>query len=866
MSRGALPTFLDYIDLPGQAVRNTLAGRGSAAGRKALDFVLGPAHLLTGGDSLIPYASKPEDEISGGDLVGVTEPGLGKLAADIGVGVLTDPLSLLSFGAGTGVKVLGKTIAGAGKTLDPLTLSLKAASGVADKGIDLADQFVGKSGHSSITKTPIRDLATRVGAGARSTLGWQQVEPWAQTVMDRAAGTGNIASKAGSAEVERIFKNITPEEETALSEFAHQVHVDKSGRYHVLPDDEAARLAEIQRLRPGVDIGRIQTALPEMQALSRRQADDALRSGAIGVPMDLEKADKYIPRAFHLEDAITPTGPKPAGGANFTKTRTLQTPQEIADLGNAGKGAQFETNAKKLMMDRAVGQRRLLQKAEVGEGLLKNVQPQQSWGQLSQDELYDRALSELAKTSPDSAARLHTALRGMDPRGDALHVLSKVNRVIKPMLVAGVIIPKVGSIIRNQVGMPMQILAQEGGKLSEAAKAANPVEIGKSFVQALDGAYSKIWGKKILPADRLGRHIDDIESALRESKGSVDEARRLLRAKPQGQYLEEALNNGILDGYISSEELLKKAGAKGIKKAAMDLMDAPSEVFSLVEQRGRLSYFLSQRLRHVPVEKAAAQTQDSFYRYAVSSTGNRTMRDIIPFGQFAAQAIPQSAKFLSRNPAVAVGLRPFFEQDEANPVAPWLADQSHINFGKSDNGNNTILSGFNTPLEALNMIPLSAADVNRKIVGATQPLLKTAYSAVSGYDPTFGTPFGSYAKNPLTGENSEVGRAYQIAAGTGLLAPVTGLIGQYKTATNEKVSPGLRAADLLTGAKVVESDPDAAFRQILDEKLRGDPRAQRAVSYYQRPGEEDPEITEMIHGLADARRRARAKREAAGAL
>ena len=150
-------------------------------------------------ESVLPHFAGPEDKLSGGELVGLHEPGWGKTIADMVIGTATDPLSLLTFGTGKGIGILGKTIVGEGKTLDPLTVSMEAAKGLGNKGIDLADQFLGKSAHSTVTTTPVRDYATKLGAGFRSATGWQDILPEAQTAMDEASGLGHMAANAGTA-------------------------------------------------------------------------------------------------------------------------------------------------------------------------------------------------------------------------------------------------------------------------------------------------------------------------------------------------------------------------------------------------------------------------------------------------------------------------------------------------------------------------------------------------------------------------------------------------------------------------------------------------------------------------------------------
>lgn len=865
-SSGALPSFLNWGSEPGEVVRNYLAGRKGAAGNNALDFLLGPAHMVLP-ESVLPHFSGPEDKLSGGELVGLHEPGWGKTIADIGIGTVTDPLSLLTFGKGKGIGVLGKTIAGAGKTLDPLTVSMEAAKGLGNKGIDLADQFLGKSAHSTVTTTPVRDYATKLGAGFRSATGWQDILPEAEAAMDAARGTGHIASSSGTSEVARMFQGVNPAEEVALGQYLHQIHIDPVLGAQVLPADKILRMQELQKLHPDMRPAVMDRALADMDALSQTQTKNAMGIGAIAPGPIAPVVDQYLARQHTLPMEWKEGSAKTSSQANFEHSRTLDTPEKLADFINKTPGAQTELNARKLMMDRAAGQGRLMERAELKNSILQQypngMKTAIQNGTASDTAIMKETLKDIAKVSPDTASRLHTALYGMEARGNVTQLLATVNSHVKPIMVSGAVIPKVGSILRNRFGMPMQAIAEEGANLGDIAKLANPATMVNDVLHGLDDAYAHVWGKKFLPADKLSAQIGKIEDALKNSKGDMDAVNASLANDPT---LLEAVNHGVLDGYVNSEQLLKKTGASGMKKMVTDIYNAPSEAFQVVEQRGRLSYYLNLRARGVAASKAAKDSAEAFYRYPVTSEGNRTLRDVIPFAQFMLKAIPQQAKFLSRVPAAAIALNPLFANDPDHPVNPYMQDQSRIAMGKNDDGTYGYLTGFGLPVEALNSIPLSGSDISRKIVGATQPLLKTGISAITGIDPYFQTPFGTYDKAPITGEHSTFGKYYNMAAGTGLIEPIAGPLRMLQTAANSKHGIGTRAVDLLSGAHISDVDEDLANRQIIDNALKGNSAVVKYSTYFQPNSQHDPEVEALIHGLADAKARIKAKQAAAATL
>jgi hypothetical protein len=869
---------------PGEVVRNYLAGRKESAGNNALDFLLGPAHMVLP-ESVLPHFAGPDDKLSGGELVGLHEPGWGKTLADIGIGTVTDPLSLLTFGKGKGIGVLGKTIAGAGKTLDPLTVSMDAAKGLGNKGIDLADQLLGKSAHSTVATTPVRDYATKLGAGFRSATGWQDILPEAEAAMDAARGTGHIASSSGTSEVARMFQGVNPAEEVALGQYLHQIHIDPALGAQVLPADKILRMQELQKLHPDMRPAVMDRALGDMDALSKTQTKNAMGIGAIAPGPITPVVDQYLARQHTLPMEWKEGSAKTSSQSSFEKARTLKTPQELVDFINDTPGAQTELNARKLMMDRAAGQGRLIERAALKnsviqkypQGLATATEKANAAAQakalangtavgkvdVSDTAIMDETLKHIAEVSPDTASRLHTALYGMEARGNVTQLLATVNSHVKPIMVSGAVIPKVGSILRNRFGMPMQAIAEEGANLGDIAKLANPATMVNDVLHGLDDAYAHVWGKKFLPTDKLSAQIGKIEDALKNSKGDMDAVNAALANDPT---LLEAVNHGVLDGYVNSEQLLKKSGASGMKKMVTDIYNAPSEAFQVVEQRGRLSYYLNLRARGVAAAKAAKDSAEAFYRYPVTSEGNRTLRDVIPFAQFMLKAIPQQAKFLSRVPAAAIALNPLFANDPDHPVNPYMQDQSRIAIGKNEDGAYGYLTGFGLPVEALNSIPMSGQDISRKIVGATQPLLKTGISAITGIDPYFQTPFGTYDKAPLTGEHSTFGKYYNMSAGTGLIEPIAGPLRMLQTAINPKHGIGTRAVDLFSGAHISDVDEDLANRQIIDNALKGNSAVVKYSTYYQPNGQHDPEVDALIHGLADAKARIKAKQAAAATL
>lgn len=468
------------------------------------------------------------------------------------------------------------------------------------------------------------------------------------------------------------------------------------------------------------------------------------------------------------------------------------------------------------------------------------------------------AIGELAKTDPESARVAIDAFSGMAPRGAVSSLLAKANVPFKRAAVAGFLIPKLGTDVRNRLSGVWQVLSNPEARGQWAGMTTR-------FVRDMAGSISDALGMK-MGADRFTGILSDWESALKQSGGSADRAIEILRqTQPKAA---DVIANGALDGYSRAEDLLKSIGnttASKLRKAS----ELPQRIMRGIEDRMRLGLALDLVDSGKSAADAARITGDTLYRYGSTSVGNRTARDIIPFFQFTAKAIPQQAKLLAEKPELATGLsRAMSSADDPDaPIYPYMAGKLNIPLGLDEQGNQQFISGMGLPFEALNSIPDASADlgtfgrsVERDTLGAAHPLLKTAFGAISGEDPYFESGFGSYGKVPLLGEAGAAGRAYNVAAGTGLLQPFDSparLLGQV---FDERRSPGTKAIDLLTGANVVNVDPDRALQQQLQDELERNPTVNSYRSFYQT--DKDPETQALLHRFQDAKHRAKVKRDA----
>ncbi len=79
--------------------------------------------------------------------------------------------------------------------------------------------------------------------------------------------------------------------------------------------------------------------------------------------------------------------------------------------------------------------------------------------------------------------------------------------------------------------------------------------------------------------------------AFAAAKGDGEKVTQLLRDAGRHD-LAEAMDQGVLDGFVSSEQILKQIHKGGVKGWTGKLWDMPGVIFQGVEQRGRLGTFL----------------------------------------------------------------------------------------------------------------------------------------------------------------------------------------------------------------------------------------------------------------------------------
>ncbi len=469
-----------------------------------------------------------------------------------------------------------------------------------------------------------------------------------------------------------------------------------------------------------------------------------------------------------------------------------------------------------------------------------------------------KAAQDIAKQFPaEEATVLLNALNGLAPRGAFTNALAKINTYFKGPAVFGAIIPKFGSITRNLTGGLFQQMANAEARGDTGRAAAQLVP---NWLKSVDDGVEKLFGKRIGPNE-----FADVDKAFKMANGDPRKVAQFI----SDPTMRSAVQRGILgNNFVDTEGLIKTVAKGGWKSWGKNLLDYPASMFVGAEQRMRYGLYKSLLGKGKTEDEATKIVSDTFYDYSHSSVGNRTMRDYLPFSQFAAKAIPQQAKFLAEKPLALSALANLSGGSAGNPIYPWMQGKPNIPIGRDEQGNQQYIASLGLPVESIGMLPNPSANLlemgrqaEQNIVGATQPLLKAAYSAVSGRDPYFGSQYGAYGKLPIVGEAGAPGRILNQLLGTGLpgATQAAGVLGTAGKLTDPRTSAGETIANLLTGAKITSVDESRALQQLLQEAAKRDPSVSQYTTLYSKDPTDSTQ--ELLDSLKAARAQIRAKKK-----
>ncbi len=879
--KGAFGSFLDWIDKPGQVVRNSLQGNFSGALKNLGDFALDPFDAILPGD-LIPELAGEQDKVSGSDLIGLDKeahPFLGFLG-DVGVGTLTDPLTYLTFGASAGLKGLGT----AAKVGLPFTKIAKEIPGSAK-----AIQGAGKLAKAGFEQLPdvAQGKVKDVGHGIRKTFAALKPNKAVAAAEQAAIAHGGVTRQAAQQFPVDAFAGIDPLTQKRAVETLRGVSsegqlgpafgyedlgIAPAGKFGTKSDQMALidqRLAKMPW--PDAEKEAVRQATDKISDYTRAQWDQGIGDQVFALPPDIGATSKiatrqleqapldYFPGMTSLDEQVMTPAKQVSALASMLKAKTYTNPTELAE-GLSATGKKLDTNVPKVLGQYGEQMGRAAQSAKLGAQYLG---PQQwakgaNTGFKALTDPDSRSAMEAAVTGLreagdlDSAHVLETAWKGTPKPGKFVEILGKLNKPFKAAATGGILIPRLNFTVGNVTSSFWQAFSNKearGVALKTLARAIPTIfgSIGDGLRQL---------GIHAIPESKAAL----VTKAARESGGT----REGMLSRITDKRLRSAVEHNVLDGgFVGAEEMLAKDEAHGKGLRSLDnWLYWPQAIAKAAEQRMRYGMFDDLVSAGKSEVDAARIANETLLDYRIASTENRALRGGFPFAQFISKSVPQQAKFLAEQPSIAVALSQAYGAHE-NPVYPYMDKSLNIGVGHDEQGNDQYLSSLRMPFEVLGQIPNPSGslsefgeDLRQDVGGMAHPLLKSLFGLVSGEDATFGTKYGSFSKLPGNIEGGEVGRAYNKLAGTGLIQPLASVAQTAGKFIDDRTSPAEKALSLLTGFRVQSVDPDRALRQQLQKLLENSSEIQQHQSFYSK----DPDVQELLNAYQAAQQRVKAKR------
>jgi len=907
--RGAFMSFLDWVSRPGQVVKNVIRGNWEGAARQAGDFLLDPTDAFLPGD-LIPELSRPEDDVDGASMLGIDReknPILGTIAG-LGVDIALDPLTYLTGGASIAAKTAGKASLKVGVPFTKMATEIPGSA--------KALSAIGGGVKKAVAAVPgLPEGLSKVGHQIRRGAGALSPGPEASAAIAKGVAKGTSTTQAAQGYALETLRGV-PEDIQRKAQFLLEDVIGSPGTVEPLnvrhgmvgigtQQDQLAlidrRLAKVpwdQWTKDQVRDTAIKTSdyfrtlwkqgvddsvltqpsmyraadgsIHEASHVKGLYADDvaripgnaaenlddwaATKGYSFGkLPSDLAPLD-YVPRQWEIDEAsklIPEMGDHHASMASLIKPRSITDPRAFADkLNEPGvilKDSLAVTAGQYGAKMGAATQSATIAKAILGDKF-KALSDSESRSAIT------GAIDALRQSGKaDTAEALEVAMKGLPPREGVFKLFAGANRLFKQFATGGAFIPKPGFTTRNVVSGVASVASNSesrGVALAQLARA--PKDIVGAFMDGARALGMKIGENEFAP----------LQAAIKASGG--DRAKML--ANIQDPTMRLAVEHGVMGhGFVTAEQMAADLTKVGTLKDWRHWRDWPQTIVKGAEDRMRYGLFKNLLKEKSPDEAARVATA-SLFDYAYSSTLNRAIRDTVPFAQYMFKAIPQQAKMLAENPAVAVGLGSLMNGQSDSPTYPHMDGRLTMPIGKDLNGDPQYISGFGLPFESLSSIPNlsggireSGREIERTVVGAMSPIIKSAYSAVSGRDPYFESDYGSYSKLPGNIEGGAFGRAYNMVAGTGLIQPLASVTQSLGKMADERRGAGLKTLNMLTGANVVSVNEDRAIQQRLQNALKRNPE----VGWYQVPFALEPgtEGARLVEELKDVKKRIKAKRE-----
>jgi hypothetical protein len=880
--------FLDWVKQPGQAGLSVLSGRGRAAAHHLEDFLAGPLNVLPGVH--IPHQAKPEEEAHASELLGMDKGSTASRYADLIGDVIANPITWTALIPGVG-KAVNKGLVQAGKVAyqaakkvrlgDEHTLASPIDTVRRAAGWNtVADVLpVTHRGPESVAKAP-DGVFTNPQAKVQDAV--REFRPG--DTLRRSEGVNKVVSDAAKGDIKQMLTEHQPtaDEDRALAQIIDNRTVLPNGdhavldrtNYDIAGDDRLRALGNAQnrveswmKANPHekVDPAKLKSLLERTHLHSEKLQDELIGQGLMKPGQKV--TGMYRKRLIFGENTSV---------SDVGKTREWKTADDLVNGLNSHKDS--------LRIDeswiRSLAMRAEAQGAKLGKAALEHdlMGGDRRWTNALHNDAHplhtdavaykDQVIKDL-RQHKDTYDRFRFEL---EPK--AIDKWENVTRsMLAPFKAAAVFgagpFVRMGGTFRNGVSNVLQMATtSEGRKIL----AQDPTMFFKALWKGVDDAAVHNFTGNRIAADKITNTLDLYDRAALASGGDQVGLRAKLagalkmapaESKLDIQHLIEAADNGVLNGFANSAQMRNEIVGKNkwydprkwLIPGRSKVSDMGGKLFQGLESHFRFTTFKGLRTQGKSPAEAAKLIEDMFFPYGYSSAENRQLRLIMPFAQYMTQAMAQSAKFLSKNPAVLPVAAAFFG-DQGQPAPGYAKEQAGIPIpgGKA--------VGFGAPMEAFNTIPAFAnanslegfTESAKPLVSAMNPLIGMGIGLATGVDTWSGKPYLENSRIPGTNGDkrprNEADTIYGLLEDSGLIQPLSGPITQAKS-LGKMDSAGQASLRWATGINPVTPDPLKVKREDLTAQLK-QAGAPQFADYYN-PGNND-DMAQAIDALRATRK------------
>lgn len=431
-------------------------------------------------------------------------------------------------------------------------------------------------------------------------------------------------------------------------------------------------------------------------------------------------------------------------------------------------------------------------------------------------------------------------MRPLPARRGLQWLIHQANRIYKPWLMGGVLIPRFAFNGRNMLGAIWEGLFDP--------KIGPWVPLRENLNLLTRPLARKLFGVKT---------YSETENLIRATFGEMPaEALPKVGEYEGAEFVRLARENGIVGADVGQVELAIDEAAETLaginaKKGLFYHLQGgglPRTFTRHVENVHRMGAFAELLRNGVEPAEAARRVGRAFVDYDYQSITDRMLRDFFPGARFTVGTIPVAIEEMLHRPGTVLPLlkAQSAPPGEETPSAPeWLRGGFTVPMGADAAGQSMYLAGLGVPIEELSRLGSGQGIAGglRQTLSGLHPLMRLPLEVASDTTLYTGRPAGEFRYFPGA-MPFEAERMLMASPASRFLAEFRA---GWKSLTGDKPqwTALLRS---LTGIRTVTVDEDRELKRTLENYFRDEAKEGRVYAFtnFAARGEVDPRLQELL--------------------